>query len=610
MAETGDVVNGGTGTDTLQVRNAADGANPTLNSIEKVYVRLDGANSVAGYSLAGSTGLTEVWADRVEDTDGVGNGTTLTLSGFGKAVTLGVVGAPAATTASGGRGNTTFTLNDVTGTADTASLVVDSAKAATITIAGVETLNVKAQTGASSLGSIVAAAATKVVLTGDQALTLGTSATAATLDIDQTNTYTVDASAMTGALRVTLEDQAAGKKTTFTGGSGNDKVYLGTGLDADDSIDGGAGTNTIGLTDAADLTATTGKVLKNFQIFDAAAAAAGTYDMSLITGGGASSTITGVVVSADVAGATVIDKLAVGGGVTINATTSAALTVNQAGQADAGRNSDTLSFSLTAPATGGNITAASLVTASVETINVASNETAGVTTGHTITATTFAGASTVKFTGNEQLTVTTLGATAATNIDASGMTDKFIMTNASDAATVLLLTGGSAADTLKINSNVQLTGSVVVGGAGGDTIDIANSAGEVTTVKYAAQADSTATAYDKVTGLVTTEDKVDLKAFAFDAAARSAFDNSAKVTTTGTLAAGTLAFSVSSANATGFFSNAGANRAVAIEDTGTDNIIFVDVNKDGNYTAADDLVIVVGAITGATSLVTGDFVFV
>lgn len=598
--ETGDVINGGAGTDRLNATFTADATvAPTLTSIEQVFVRSLGNGVDSVLNLSNSTGVTQAWADRVEDEGG--GEATVTFTNLSKSVTAGIAGGP---TTAANRGTATWNFNDVTGSADEATLVVDNGRVTAATLNGVETLNINSIGGSNNIGTLNATELTKLVVTGDKNLTIG----ATDFNAAAAAGVTVDASAFTGDLNITFSE--AGKQIV-KGGSGNDSVYMAGLLNAGDDIDGGTGTNTIGIVNPATLTADTGKLLKNFQVFDAKGATVGTFDMDFIKGAGTTSTINAVKVTGALAGAVQIDNLAVGAGVTIAASTGANnLTVNQKGQADAGRNSDSLSYTLEAPATGGDITVANLITADVETINITSKATAGVTAGHTITASTFGGATTIKFSGDEQLTFTTLGAAAATNIDASAMTDKFIMTNASTAATVLLLKGGSADDTLRIDSDVQLTGSVVQGGGGSDTIVIANSGGEVTTLKYVAQSDSTATKYDKVTGLVTAEDKIDISAFGIEVAARAAFDVSAKVTSTGTLAGANLAFEISAANAVGFFSNAGANRGVAIEDTGTDNIIFVDVNKDGNYSAADDLVIVVGGITGGGSLVTGDFIFV
>lgn len=491
-AETGDIVNGGAGTDTLQVRNAADGTNVLVNGVEKVFVRLDATNAARTFSLASNTGVTEAWADRVEDTDATGNGTTLTIAGISKAVTMGVVGAPASSTAAGARGNATFTLTDVAGSADTATLALDSARANNVTIAGVETLNVKGMTGASTVsGQLVAQQANKLVFSGDQNITI------ADTDLDQAfaSGLSVDASAMTGNLNIRLSEVA---KQTFVGGSGNDTVQLRNTLTANDSIDGGTGSNTVGISTSATLTQQTGAVLKNFQSVDIVAGTTGNYDMDFITGGGTATTITsGIKVSGALTDgqAVTIDNLAVGAGLSFSgsADTGAGgaetIVINQKGAATAGRTTDTFDISIAPTATTGDINAANITVANVETINVASNENAGYSAGHTIQALTATGATTLKLTGAEQLTVT--AATLAggnVKIDASAMTDKFIMGAAFGGGATQAITGGSADDTLIANT---VANSVLQGNGGADNITL-GAGGVAQTVKYAAVSDSQA----------------------------------------------------------------------------------------------------------------------
>lgn len=211
---------------------------------------------------------------------------------------------------------------------------------------------------------------------------------------------------------------------------------------------------------------------------------------------------------------------------------------------------------------------------------------------------TFAAATTVKFTGDEQLTVTNLTAGAAASIDASAMTDKFIMSNAFAGGGVQLVQGGSADDTL-ISNNVA--GSVIQGNGGADTITLGG-AGTAEVVKYAAQSDSTGTKYDKITNFTTTEDDINLSAFGFTGAAASVFSVGAKAT----VANATDTFTITDANAAGFFVDSGTQRGVAFANDGTDGVVFVDVNKDGNWNAAEDMAIY---LSGTTAFVTADVIF-
>lgn len=437
--------------------------------------------------------MTEAWADRVEDTDATGNGTTLTIAGISKAVTMGVVGAPASSTAAGARGNATFTLTDVAGSADTATLALDSARVNNVTVAGVETLNVKGVTGASTVsGQLIAKQANKLVFSGDQNITI------ASTDLDEVfaSGLSVDASAMTGNLNIALTEAA---KQTFVGGSGNDTVQLRNTLTANDSIDGGTGSNTVGISTSASLTQQTGAVLKNFQSVDIVAGTTGNYDMDFITGGGTATTITsGIKVSGALTdSATVtIDNLAVGAGLSFsgsadNAASVAAETIviNQKGAATAGRTTDTFDISIAPTGTTGDIDAANITVANVETINVASNENAGYSAAHTIQSLTATGATALKLTGAEQLTVAAATLAAGNvKIDASAMTDSFIMGAAFGGGATQLITGGSANDTLIANTAAD---TVVQGNGGADDITL-GAGGVAQTVKYAAVTDSQA----------------------------------------------------------------------------------------------------------------------
>jgi len=63
------------------------------------------------------------------------------------------------------------------------------------------------------------------------------------------NLATVNASTNTGGVSFNLTGNT--KDVTFTGGSGNDTVLMGASLATTDKLDGGAGTNTIGVSSGA-----------------------------------------------------------------------------------------------------------------------------------------------------------------------------------------------------------------------------------------------------------------------------------------------------------------------------------------------------------------------
>lgn len=579
--ETGDNLDGAAGTDVLNARlTSGQTTAPTVTNVENLFVRSDLAADTT-FDMTDVSGAAQVWADRVTDTDGgLDDGLIVQGAGLTTDVTVGVKGGASV---AANRADVDFNFAGVTGTADEATLALDAASVDDVNIAGIETLNVATQGNASRIdGSLNAAAASSIVFTG---------AANATIDAtDFANTgYAVDASAFTGNLNISLEDQASGN-TSFTGGAGDDRVSLGNGLDANDTINGGEGRNTINVTVDTDLTATTGAKLSNFQVFDAAGAAAGTYNMDFIKGAGSASTIDAVTVSADLAGATIISNLADSAGVTVGATTTAALTINQKGAGDAGSVNDALSFELAGSA---NITANSLVAADVETVNIASTATAGSTTGHTITAATFNAAKTVTFSGDEQLTVTNLAAASAASIDASAMTDKFVMGNAFTGGGVQLVQGGSADDTLISNA---VAGSTIQGNGGADTITLDGGGGATSEiVKYVAASDSTLSAFDKISNFVTAEDKIDITAFSFASSQAVALSKGALT-----------AVNPGEAASANFFDDSGVDRGVVFGTNGGNTYAYVDANKDGNFSAADDMVI---EFTGIVNVAAGDFTF-
>lgn len=155
-------------------------------------------------------------------------------------------------------GDTAFVLEDATGTSDSISLELSGNaavnQAAVITIAGVETINILTtddnDTGyeLKTLDTLVAAAADKIVITGDSSITLSGSTTATLNEID--------ASGMT--IANTDKDSSEAGLTYATGSSGNTtvgdnlKITGSNGADVltghanvDDTFLGGGGADTL-----------------------------------------------------------------------------------------------------------------------------------------------------------------------------------------------------------------------------------------------------------------------------------------------------------------------------------------------------------------------------
>lgn len=157
-------------------------------------------------------------------------------------------------------GGLTLLQKDATGTADAATLTFDNGNTlttgnnngltvATLTVGNgtdsIETLNVVSKgliTGSgtantiTTLATATGTAPSKVVITGDQAFTMATGATA--------NTITVDGSGATGALTIT---SAATGKVNINGGSANDTITLSAAALKGGLVYGGAGGDAIDL---------------------------------------------------------------------------------------------------------------------------------------------------------------------------------------------------------------------------------------------------------------------------------------------------------------------------------------------------------------------------
>jgi len=263
-------INGGFGTDTLNVTLGAAAVAPAagdLVSIEKLFVTSTGLN--VALSLADVTGVTEVW-------NNASGATALTVTDIDAAVAVGVTGA--ATT-------TTFAFDDVAGTADTATLVLDTATAGTVTIADIETLAIKTS-GVSSLTTLTATSAEEVTITGAGQLTLGGSfAVDATVDAsDHTGKFiftTGVADGLTvigGASNDTFNVTANAEGVHLTGGAGSDLFNIAAVSNIDDVAEVAADVITItdfsGSADTLSISLNgTETVLTNTQSSDIAAAA-------------------------------------------------------------------------------------------------------------------------------------------------------------------------------------------------------------------------------------------------------------------------------------------------------------------------------------------------
>ena len=288
----------------------------------------------------------------------------------------------------------------------------------------VATLNT-VMTANTTLAGFTDTALRTVALSGTGVLTL-TAVNTAITSITQTGATGLTA-ALNGAAGLTTMDFSAssGKNTvtlnannqTYTGGSGIDIVTITA--DALTKISGGTGSNTLVL-NATAATFTAGNTVANatgFTTLGTHTASQGTYDLSVLTG------FTAINVLADVAAATIFNKVTHGTTLALNAATTAAITYNLS---DTNGANDTVSLTLngsgsTVTGTVGYtvlaLTLQDLNAVGIGTVNIATNTTVGGG-AFTLTTLTDSALSALAITGTGSLTITN-AATTATSLTIS-----------------------------------------------------------------------------------------------------------------------------------------------------------------------------------------------
>ena len=260
------MLNGGDGNDTVTAnidQAVATPSTPSLQSVESVKVTTTGAAAV-GLNLVNATGVTSV---EIQNINTAGN---MTVSALDANTALAVSNTQ--NTVIGNNVNTFVYKNAaVAGSADAATLTLNNVGTAAGTAAnnsptvvltggagsasGVEALTIDATGNARVRLSVVndaaganAQTATSVTVKGTGNLTIDA------LDFAGTGAVarTFDASAATGNVNVTFTDVGAtGEQVAATGGAGNDRFAFAGTLDTNDNVKGGAGRDTLAVTNEA-----------------------------------------------------------------------------------------------------------------------------------------------------------------------------------------------------------------------------------------------------------------------------------------------------------------------------------------------------------------------
>lgn len=245
----GDVINGGGGTDTVNVSVSGSMTGSTTTSavtftgVERILVsNFDTSNddNIIDLSLADSSLTTVGFSASAATGD-------TKFQGLNKIVAAEMTNGSADLELS-------YNSTPVSGTSDSQTLTLSGQTEGKFTVNGVETIAVTSSGSANTI-QLVGAATTKVVVTGSANLTL----TEGTSDV----LATVDASGFTGKLSFTTNDTL---NVSLTGGSGADTFELGTTFTSSDTIAGGGGNDTLSvsgtITDATFTKVTSVEVVK------------------------------------------------------------------------------------------------------------------------------------------------------------------------------------------------------------------------------------------------------------------------------------------------------------------------------------------------------------
>jgi hypothetical protein len=657
-----DAIDGGAGTDTLNITNTEAAAlnMPTVANIENiVYRSVGGGGDIDMANFAGATSLT------MDRTVGAADVASLALT---TALTFDTSGATTDTTV-------TYLATGVTGTADAGAVTVDGvADGAELDFAGdIESFTVTASGAASRFDNFVlpgtvtaltidaavgfrvddtftAAALETLTITGAGAVTI-TPALAGTVE-------TVAASAATGAVTLTM----GAADQTITTGSAADVIDMDANLDKDDVIDLGEGEDTLRIDVDGLAAGVTDLQISNVETFrfDNTAGNNGAINMDSLTptairidgvNDAAQAATAGVITLTDLA-TTIASFDLIGQGTDGAASDNVAfngLTVDY--DVSGTTNVASVTFNINNAGTVGddffvqklsveNVEAVEVVAADIgsaaadeltiteiegndmETVTITSNgevivndidgdvleavNLSGVAAGGAaVTISDHAAALTVTGSaGNDTITMTDNTNTSAVTVDLGEGNDAFVSVDATDT-----ITTGDGSDTLSFQGDANDDANIITdftAGNGGDIIDfVTNStSGQGTAVLTAYTEYATAAAWATGTAAATGDENDDgVVVIGANLAGTAAADIE-------TLLGNSLVFADT---ATTGAAGATTDAVYLVADDGTDTYIYLLVNGGavlGQFDAADDtatLLVTLQGVTDATALTSANF---
>ncbi len=549
----GDDINGQGGMDRANFI-VTDNSVPTIdmNNVEELYVRA--LNNGIDIDTANYIGLMAVAYNNGDD--------DLDLDELQNLVEIHILG---------GDGNDTFDLtfaDDLldTGAGESMTVMVNDADLDTLNISdettgneGPETINIVGCGGTNIIDDIVSGDESD-----DEGATINISGPDDITINDMDNAMTVDGSAATGDLDLTIDHN---EDVTCTTGSGNDTIRTGAQLDANDEIDGGTGTDRLATMSAVTLEDMDLTSMEEYEI-----AGAVTVDFDNLTPGR-------VIFTGN--NDTQADNVAKNTPITIFGAVDFC-TLNIDGAGSVGSNSDVVNIQLGEDDTACTFGAAEqLVVPEVETINLTSTEAAN--NAGDLTANTCA---TLNILGDEDCQIDVLaGSAALATVDASGMTgDADANVDVSAVTQDTTLIGTANDDTFAVNDNAT-TDATIIGGAGADNMDLGGTtANSIQIIAYTSVNDTA----ESVTSNLTDADQV---------GAGNEFDVSEDICQI----SGDLRNALST-------DNDGNNTAVGAADLDVSGLFFFNVGADmgGNGVNSDVFATVDAAIGALSNETVGD----
>ena len=508
----GDNLDGGAGTDTLNITSAAEmtlGSGVTMNNVENVTVSASGGALTLDTAMM--TGITSV----------ANNGSTSAVSVTGLKALV-----PVSVTATSANTTVGFASAVTAGTADTIAININGVGTSVITANGFETMNVSSSgsasggTASATNGTTVASTTlTTLNVTGSVAAKLTANLAGASASV--TGTVTSD----DGAHDIDLISRAATDKLSVTMNAGNDTVRLDN-IAATYTIAGGDGTDTLRYFGTNAVTMANTANVTGFETVTISGTTAASFAM---TGAGVTT------VNYIEAGAGTFGGLTTGGTINLNkggsvtaAAAGAAATATAAATLTAATYSgtaDSLTVNVGTATTNSGSASSTVSAVGVESVTFNSLSSSGSTEARSITfadttATTAALKSITVSNSIPAMTtvaVTNTGTSALTTVNMAGVTGGATFTGG--AAAGASITGGAGNDVLTGaagpdviiggDGNDTITGlqgaDTLTGGAGNDTFTIGTNSAVVGTAQV-----SGATLLDTITDFVSGQDKLNL----------------------------------------------------------------------------------------------------